>query len=48
VVADLVPVQSKQALTDPFDAVEEMRSFVLSRKPMEGVYLRPIVNEGKQ
>lgn len=45
-VADLVPAQSNKLL-DTAAAVEEMRSFMQSRKPMSGIDLKALVNEGR-
>ena len=45
-VADLVPAQSNK-LSDAATAVEEMRSFMQSRKPMSCIDLKALVNEGR-
>ena len=45
-VADLVPAQSNK-LSDAAAAVEEMRSFMQSRKPMSSIDLKALVNEGR-
>ena len=46
-VADLVPAQSNK-LSDAAAAVEEMRSFMQSRKPMSGIDLKALINEGRE
>ena len=47
-VADLIPAQGNK-LSDAAAAaaVEEMRSFMQSRKPMSGIDLKALVNEGR-
>lgn len=45
-VADLVPAQGNK-LSDAAAAVEEMRSFMQSRKPMSGIDLKALINEGR-
>ena len=45
-VADLVPAQGNK-LSDPAAAVEEMRSFMQSRKPVSGIDLKALINEGR-
>ena len=45
-VADLVPAQGNK-LSDAATAVEEMRSFMQSRKPVSGIDLKALINEGR-
>ena len=45
-VADLVPAQGNK-LSDAAAAVEEMRSFMQSRKPMSGIDLKALIDEGR-
>jgi len=46
-VADLIPAQGNN-LADASLAVDEMRSFMLSRKqPMASVDLKTLINEGR-
>jgi antitoxin (DNA-binding transcriptional repressor) of toxin-antitoxin stability system len=46
-VADLIPAQGNN-LADATLAVDEMRSFMLSRKqPMASVDLKTLINEGR-
>lgn len=45
-VADLVPAQGKK-LSDAVTAVDEMRSFMQARKPVIGVDLKSLINEGR-
>ena len=46
-VADLVPAQGNK-LSDAATAVEEMRSFMQSRKPVSGIDLKALINEGRE
>ncbi len=46
-VADLVPAQGNK-LADSATAVNEMRSFMQSRKPVANVDLKALVNEGRE
>lgn len=45
-VADLVPAQGNK-MSDASAAVEEMRSFMQSRKPMAGIDIKALINEGR-
>ena len=45
-VADLVPAQSNK-LSDAAAAVEEMRSFMQSRKPMSCIDFKALIDEGR-
>ena len=45
-VADLIPAQGNK-LSDAAAAVEEMRSFMQSRKPMSGIDLKALIDEGR-
>ena len=45
-IADLVPVQDNKP-SDPHAAVEEMRSLMRSRKPVSGIDIKSLVEEGR-
>ena len=45
-VADLVPAQGNK-LSDAAAAVDEMRAFMRARKPVAGVDLKALINEGR-
>lgn len=45
-VADLVPAQGNR-LSESAAAVDEMRSFMQARRPVAGVDLKALINEGR-
>lgn len=46
-VADLVPVQGNKH-SDALAAVDEMLSFMQARKPVGGIELTDLINEGRE
>lgn len=45
-VADLVPAKGAKAV-DSAAAVEQMRQFMLSAKPVKGIDVKALINEGR-